>query len=169
MTRQDHLKKWISYGIALVLTALLQGLIFSRLRLFGVIPMLLPLALVALATLEGPVSGGGFGIAVGILSMYVDGGGAWVIVFACAGGLAVGLIARYVLRQDFVGHLICSAGLLALRLLWCVTPRWAGGVAQLPVLLEVGVSELLWSLAFTPVIYLLFRFVYRRWGSAYYA
>lgn len=37
------------------------------------------------------------------------------------------------------------------------------------VLLRVGIGELLWTLVFTPVIYLMFRFVYRRWGSAYYA
>lgn len=168
MTRQDLIKKWFSYGVVLVLTALLQSLVLTRLRLWGVIPMLLPLALVALATLEGPVAGAGFGIAVGVFSMYVDSGSAWVVVLSCLGGLAVGLIARYVLRQDFVGHFICSAGVLALRLAWCVLPRWAEGVAELPVLLSVGVPELLWSMAFTPVIYLMFRFVYRRWGSAYY-
>ena len=169
MTRQDYIKKWFSYGVTLVLVAVLQGLVFTRLRAFGLIPMLLPLALVALATLEGPVSGAGFGIAVGIVSMYVDGGSAWVIVLACLGGLAVGLIARYVLRQDFIGHLICSVGLLVLRMAWCVIPRWIEGVAELSVLLRVGIGELLWTLMFTPVIYLMFRFVYRRWGSAYYA
>ena len=53
MTRQDYIKKWFSYGVTLVLVAVLQGLVFTRLRVFGLIPMLLPLALVALATLDG--------------------------------------------------------------------------------------------------------------------
>ena len=169
MTRQDFLKKWTFYALALLLTAFLQALVFSRLRLFGFIPVLLPAALSALATLEGPASGAGFGIAVGILSMYVDGESAWVILLASAGGLAAGLLARYVLRQDFVGHVICTAGLLAVRMLYYFLSHLAGGAAPVSVLLGVALPEFLWSMAFSPVIYLLFRFVYRRWGSAYYA
>lgn len=169
MTRQDFIKKWLFYGLALAMTAGLQGLVFSRFRLMGTVPVLLPLALAALATLEGAASGAGFGVAVGVFSMYTDGSGPWIILAASLGGLVVGLVARYVLRQDFIGYIICAVGLYALRLAWCVVPRWLAEVAPLEVLLRVGVPEALWSLLFSPVIYLLFRFFYRRWGSAYYA
>lgn len=168
MTRQDFVKKWIFYGLALAIAAGLQGLVFARFRLMGTMPVLLPLALAALATLEGAAAGAGFGVAVGVVSMYADGSGAWIILAASLGGLAVGLMAQYVLRQDFIGYIICSLGIYALRLAWCVLPRWLEQIAPLEVLLRVGVPELLWSLALSPVIYLLFRFMYRRWGSAYY-
>ncbi len=168
MTRQDFIKKWAFYGLALAITAGLQGLIFGRFRLMGTIPVLLPLALAALATLEGAACGAGFGVAVGVVSMYADGSGPLVIVVASLCGLFVGLIAQYVLRQDFIGYIICSMGIYALRLAWCVLPRWLERAAPLEVLLRVGVPELLWSLLFSPVVYLLFRFMYRRWGSAYY-
>lgn len=169
MTRLDFFKKWFAYGAVLVFLAILQGLVFTRFRLMGTIPMLLPLALTALAALEGAAAGAGFGTAVGVMSMYVDGSGAGVILGACLCGLIVGMLVRYLLRQNFVGYLMCSAGVLALRLVWCVLTRWLQGAAGLEILLRVGVPEFLWSLAFSPLVYLLFRFVCRRWGSVYFS
>lgn len=169
MPRQELVIKWLSYGILLALIALLQGLVFTRLRLWGTIPMLLPLGLSALAVLEGPESGAGYGIAVGIVSMYVNGGGPVWVVLSCAIGITIGLITRYVLRQGLWGHCLCCAGVLLLHLLWAVVFRWITGVAPFGVLLSVGLPEFFWSLLLAPAVYYLYRFVYKRWGSAYYA
>lgn len=168
MTRRDHVIQWLAYAVALLLTAGLEGLVLSRLPFFGVIPVLLPLALTACATLEGPRAGAGFGIAVGALMSVAAGGGPWRIVVCSAAGLGVGLVTRYVLRQDFVGHLLCSLLVLLGRMAWCVGTRAAAGAAGLPVLLGVGVPELLWSMVFSGPVYLLFRFICRRWGRIYY-
>lgn len=169
MARQDLIKKWMAYTLALILTAGLQSLVFTRLKPLGVIPVLLPTAMVALAALEGAAAGAGFGIAVGVMSMYVDGGSAWVIILACLGGLITGVVAKYMLSRSFMGYMLCSLGALVLRLVWMVGSRWLSGAAALPVLLKVGGLELLWTVALSPLVYALFRFVYLRWGSAYYA
>lgn len=169
MTRQDLIKKWTAYTLALILTSGLQSLVFTRLKPLGVVPVLLPLAMIALASLEGAAAGAGFGIAVGVMSMYVDRGNAWVILLTCLGGLITGLVAKYMLSRSFMGYMLCSLGALALRMIWMVGSRWLAGVASLPVLLSVGGLELLWSMALSPIVYILFRFVYLRWGSAYYA
>lgn len=169
MARQDLIKKWMAYALALILTSGLQSLVFTRLKPLGVVPVLLPLAMTALASLEGAVSGAGFGIAVGVMSMYVDGGNAWVILLTCLGGLIAGLVAKYMLSRSFMGYLLCSLGVLALRVVWMAGSRWLTGAAALPVLLKVGGLELLWSMALSPIVYGSFRFVYLRWGSAYYA
>ena len=169
MTRQDFIKKWAAYTLALILTAALQGLLFSRLRPLGVTPVLLPAALAALAALEGPAAGAGFGIAVGVFSMSLDGSGALIILLACLGGLITGLLSRYVLSRSFLGCLLCCLGMLTLRMAWLVLSHWLERAAPLPVLLQVAVPELLWSLLLAPIVYGMFRFIYPRWGAGYYA
>lgn len=168
MTRRDHIIQWIAYTLALLLVAGVERLIFSRFPLFGVLPVLIPSALVACAAMEGPKAGAGFGIAVGALVSVFAGGGVWRIVVCSAAGMGAGLITRYLWRQDFVGHLLCCTLALLLRLVWCVGVRAVMDVAPLATLLSVALPELLWSLALTGPVYLLFRFVCKHWGRLYY-
>lgn len=168
MTQRDMLQKWLAYGLALILTAGLQELVFGRLRPLGVTPVLLPPAVAALAALEGAAPGAGFGIAVGVMSMYLDGEGAWIIAAACVGGALTGLTAQHVLSRSFIGYLLCTLALLGVRMGWLALPLWYAGAAPLPVLLRLGGAELLWTMLLSPLVYLMFRFVYRRWGSGYY-
>ena len=65
MTRQDFLYKWFFYGLSLLPVWWLELFVLSRFPVLGATPMLLPLAAVAVAVLEGSVSGAGFGLAVG--------------------------------------------------------------------------------------------------------
>ena len=53
MTRQDFLIKWGVYALALVPVWFLELFVLNRFPLFGVAPMLLPLAAVCVAVLEG--------------------------------------------------------------------------------------------------------------------
>lgn len=67
MTRGDLLYKWFWYAMALLVVYLCEDLLFTHLTIFGLTPLLLPLALAAVAMFEGSVAGGGFGLAVGLL------------------------------------------------------------------------------------------------------
>ena len=67
MTRRVLFYKWFWYLMAIVPLCIAEDHVFHRLRLFGVAPVLLPLAAVAAAMLEGPAAGGGYGLAVGLL------------------------------------------------------------------------------------------------------
>ena len=129
----------------------------------GVKPMLLPFCVVAVATLEGATAGAGFGLGVGLLFDISAGGvpGAMILLMALL-GLGVGLLAQYVLRQDFVGCFLC--GVLALCTIdgLRIALRLLGGVAPLNVMLTLAGKEILWSLCFTPLVYLLFRWVFLR-------
>lgn len=53
MTTKDFTVKWLAYTLALLPVWLMECFLLSRYPLFGVKPMLLPLAVVAVATLEG--------------------------------------------------------------------------------------------------------------------
>lgn len=162
MTRRDFITKWLIYALALLPVWFLEVYLLNRIKVFGVSPMLLPLAAVAVAVLEGSTAGGGFGLAVGILCDAVYGTGGAMTLGITLLGAGAGITAQYLLRQNLVGCLLCSAlALLAIdfcRVAW----RLVAGVAGLPALLRVAVPEILWSLAFVPLVYVLFRWVHNR-------
>lgn len=166
MTRRDQIHKWFFYALALVPVWLLDEFILNRIPIFGVIPMLLPLAVVSVAVLEGSIAGAGFGLAVGLLweLAYPGGFGGLVFGMALAGALT-GSVAQYALSQSFVSCFLCSAAVLgmvdAARILRSLFIQ----AETLDVLLRISAAEVLVSLCFTPLIYLLFRRVFRRVGG----
>ena len=145
---------------------LLDEFVLNRVPLFGVVPMLLPLTVVAVAVLEGSVAGAGFGMAVGLLWELAYPGGSGILVFGMTlAGMLTGSIAQYALSQSFVSCLLCSAGVLAMIDGARIVRYLFVQAETLDVLLQVVASEIAVSLCFTPFIYLLFRMVFRRVGG----
>lgn len=163
MTRRDFFIKWLAYSLALLPVWFAQAYLLSAYPLFGVRPMLLPLCAMAVATLEGPVAGAGFGLAVGLLfDTQLAGAPGWIIFLLALLGMAAGAVTRYGLRQDFLGCLLCSAGALVILDALRILSRLLSGSAPLGAMAQVAGKEILWSLCFTPLVYLLFRWVFDR-------
>lgn len=163
MTTKDFVIKWAAYGLALVPVWLLEAYLFSAIPLFGVKPMLLPLCAMAVAILEGSSAGAGFGLAVGVLfDAAAPGFPGLAILLMALLGLGAGLLAQYVLRQDLLGCLICSAMALCVIDALRVLARFLTGAAPLGPMLSLAGREIAWSLCFTPLVYLLFRWVFNR-------
>lgn len=166
MTRRDLFHKWFVYGLGLLPVWLLDAYILPRYPLMGTVPMLLPLAAAAVAVLEGAYAGTGFGMAVGLLWELAYPGGFGGLVFGMAlAGMAMGAVSQYALRQSFPGCLICSAGALAFVDLLRIIRMLFTRSAPLPALLQVAAAEFLWSIAWTPLVWLLFRGIHRRVGG----
>ena len=85
--------------------------------------------------------------------------------FLALAGMVMGAVSQYALSQSFPGCLICAAGVLGLLGLLRVARGLLTNAAPLHQLLQVAVPEFLWSLAWTPLVWLLFRFIYRRVGG----
>lgn len=166
MTRRDLIHKWLVYALGLLPVWLLDAYILPRHPLMGVSPMLLPLAAVAVAVLEGAYAGTGFGLAVGLLweLAYPGGFGGLVIGMALV-GMATGAVAQYALSQSLPGCLLCSAGVLAVLDGLRVLRGLITETASLSALLQVAVPECLLSLAWCPVIFLFFRAIFNRVGG----
>ena len=167
MTRRDLIHKWLTYALGLLLIWVLDAYILPRYPLFGaVVPMLLPLTTAAVAVLEGAYAGTGFGMAVGLLweLAYPGGFGGQVFYLALA-GMVMGVMSQYALSQSFLGCLICSAGVLGVLDCLRVARMLFINAAGLPELLQVAVPEFLWSLAWTPLVWLIFCAVYDRVGG----
>lgn len=67
LARNEIIFKWVLYAMATLLCLLVQGAVFQRLTVWGVIPFLYPLLAVIPATYEGPVPGTVFALAVGVV------------------------------------------------------------------------------------------------------
>ena len=80
-------------------------------------------------------------------------------------GMATGAVSQYALSQSFLSCLLCSAGVLGvldgLRILRILFLQ----AETLDVLLQIAVPEVVLSLCWTPVVYWIFRRIYRRVGG----
>lgn len=165
MTRQDQMYKWFIYTLGLLPIWILDAYLLGRYPIFGIKPLLLPLAVAAVAVMEGATAGAGFGLGVGLLwALGYPSGGSGMVLFLTLAGMAVGIIAQYALTQGFVGCLLCSAGVVAaleaLQIAWGLFTQ----AAPLAILLETAAKEFFGSLLWTPLVYLVFRAVFRRVG-----
>ena len=166
MTRRDLIHKWLVYALGLLPVWLLDAYILPRVPLWGTVPMLLPLAAAAVAVLEGAYAGTGFGMAVGLLwELAYPGGFGGLVFYLALAGMAMGAVSQYALSQSLIGCLLCSAGVLALLDLLRIARILFINAARLSDLLQVAVPEFLWSLAWTPLVWLLFRAIYNRVGG----
>lgn len=113
--------------------------------------------------LEGASAGAGFGLAVGVLFDTLEPGSAgWMTLALTLVGLCAGLLAQYVLRQDLLGCLVCSVLALGAIDAGRILARLLTGRAGLSAMAAVAGREIAWSLCFVPLVYLLFRWVFRR-------
>lgn len=165
MTQRDHVVKWCSYALVFLLVAGLENLVFARLPIWGVVPVMAPLAVVAVGVFEGSTAGAVFGVAAGAFcdALYLRSGGGMTIACTLM-GLFSGITTQYAFNASLAGCYICS--LLALIGLdgTRVAVRLVRG-AELDGLLRIAVPEVLYSLVLTLPIYLMFRAVYRRVGG----
>lgn len=162
MTRRDIIIKLLAYGFTLAVITVINYYVLAPLPM--ALPLLLPLAAVAVGSVEHPGFAAGFGLAAGLVLACAS-----HISLACgpilaAAGWLSGLMAQYVLHRSPVSHLVCSLALMLLWELWEVGSRLLHHVALLPPLLQVAIPELLWTLLFTFPVYWLCRWCCVRFG-----
>ena len=166
MTTQDHVLKWFCYALGVFPVWLAETQLLNRLPLFGVIPVLLPLAAVAVALWEGAWHGAVFALCLGLVAdATYPGFPGGMTLGLCLMGLVTGAVCQYGVRQTFVGYALCagvSMGVLELgRIAWCLFTQ----LGPAPAVGLVAVKEGLWSLCFIPLIYPLFKLIYHKVGG----
>ena len=164
MTQRDHTIKWFCYALAFLVVVILENEVFARLPVLGVLPIMAPVAVVAVAVFEGATAGTIFGLAAGVFcdSLYLTGGGMTV---ACTlMGLGSGIVAQYAFSASLVGCYICAAVSLAALDGVRVLSYLLRGEA-LEGLLRIAVPEVLYSLVLTLPVYFIIRAVYQRVGG----
>lgn len=141
----------------LFLLYVLQAMVFSRLRLFGVAPLILPLAVIGVALFEGPNWGGGFGLAAGVLCDVALGTHVLFTILLTALGVGVGLLSEYLLSRGFPSYFLCSGAALVVIAFLQMLPLLVFWRQSPPALFEVAGIQTLYSMVFILPMYILAR------------
>ncbi|MPM14922.1 hypothetical protein SDC9_61286 [bioreactor metagenome] len=162
--RQETIYKWGLYALVTLLCCVLQGLVLQYVKVLGVFPFLYPILAAVLSTLEGPLAGMIYSLALGVvcdLTISAPIPCFYTLIFPLAGLLA-GTLARSVLSSGFLSALVTSAAAFLLTgafygLIFVLVsrPAWEETVS-------VCGRELAVSIPLVLPVYFLFRFVWRR-------
>ena len=103
------MRVFLVYAVYLLIAMLLQGLLFSRLSIFGVKGFVLPAAVVAAGMYLGGVRGAVFGICLGLVTdmSYTESSFMYTIVFALI-GFGAGFASEFYINKSFLVFMVMS-------------------------------------------------------------
>jgi rod shape-determining protein MreD len=147
-------RRLLALTLVLVVAVLVQSTVLARLRLAGVRPDLLVLAVVSVAVATDPTTGAVFGLLAGLVAdlLFDLPVGVSALVYTAV-GFAVGAVRVYVTSHRPLAHLVL-AGAASLASVWCCglllrvfdLSSW-GAVARAGPLVALG------NLLLTPFVY----------------
>lgn len=164
--RRSDVVKWLIYALGAVVVWFAETLFLNRLPVFGVIPVLLPLAAVSVGLWEGAFPGAVFGLCLGVFADAVYPGlPGGMTLGLCIIGWLTGAMSQYRVRPNLPGYLICAvASMTALegfRALSALLSRRGA----LSAILSLAGRELACSLLYAIPVYLLFKLLHRAGGG----
>jgi rod shape-determining protein MreD len=147
-------RRLLALGVVLVVAVLVQSTVLARLRLAGVRPDLLVLAVVSVAVVTDPTTGAVFGFVAGLVAdlLFDLPVGVSALVYTAV-GFAVGTVRVYVTSHRPLVHLVL-AGAASLASVWCCglllrvfdLSSWAA-------VTRAGPLVALYNLLLTPFVY----------------
>jgi rod shape-determining protein MreD len=147
-------RRLLALGVVLVVAVLVQSTVLARLRLAGVRPDLLVLAVVSVAVATEPTTGAVFGFVAGLVAdlLFDLPVGVSALVYTAV-GFAVGTVRVYVTSHRPLVHLVL-AGAASLASVWCCglvlrvfdLSSWAA-------VTRAGPLVALYNLLLTPFVY----------------
>ena len=164
LARNETIFKWCLYGAATFLCFLAQGAVFQRITLWGVIPFLYPVLAAVVGTLEGPLAGSIYALALGVVcdSLLPDIIPCFYTLIFPAAGLCAALISQSLLPAGFLCGVVTSVlSFLLTDAFHCVV-LWAGGKAAWAAGAQVFLREVCVSILLVVPVVLLFSAVFRR-------
>lgn len=107
--------KAVAYALSLYILYILQAMIFPHIKLFGMKPIILPVAVMAVAACEGAIRGGMYGLLAGILcDMSFDNPALQFTIFMTAMGLGAGYLFETMLENGILPFALCTTVALLL-------------------------------------------------------
>ena len=137
------------------LSLLVQTMLLSRTRVFGICPYALPACAVALGMFEGPVGGVIYSLVLGYFAdmAFVENTVLFTVIFPCLAFLT-GFIAQFFINRRFfayIGAALLGLGITALgQVLHTSTTDGFSGT-----MISAAIMQVLWSLPLAVLAYLL--------------
>ncbi len=145
--------KLFRYGIYLIVVLLLQNILLTQLRIFGVCPMFLPAVAVAMGMFEGATWGPLFSLILGIFAdmAFVENSVFFTLMFPAV-SFAAAFISNFFINRRFFaymgaalfGLLITAAGQLL---------KTAASDSFSMIMITTALLQTLWSLPFAVLAY----------------
>lgn len=160
---KDMLIRLATHTVMLLFLFVFQSMVFSRMRILGIAPLILPLAVVGVAMFEGATWGGGFGIAAGVFCdvSHSEAMVLYTIVFMLL-GVMVGLLSEYVLVRGIPSYLLCSILTLIIIAFFEMFAFLVFTKVEPQVLIKVALKQTIYSLLFALPVYYIARKVCRQ-------
>ena len=155
------------HALLLLVVYIIQGMIFPYLKIYRLVPLLLPVAGTGVAVYEGRYIGGITGIFAGILcDVSLNQPAAMFTVLLTITGILVGALTDFVLIRGFPTFFICSAAVLALAAFaQMFTLLFFEGV-PLQSLMPTAIWQTVYSIIFTIPLWFFVRALGKRTEKA---
>ena len=158
----DRIFRALWYAVVILVSYLLQAMVFPYLPVFGAKPLILPVSAMAIAVYEGHVRGGAWGLAAGVLcDCALNQPTIQFTLTLLVLGVGVGLLGETLLNRGYASYAVtCAAGLLLCALIQTLRPLLYGG-ANLFLVLGISLVQTLYSMIFSIPAYLSVRRISR--------
>ena len=165
--RKQTVRTVIIYAVFLIIVYILQAEVFTRIRILGCIPALLPLAAVGVAMLEGSGRGSVFGLFAGILcDVSFNQPAALMTLTLTLVGWIVGRLAETVVRRGFLAFIVVSFCALLLVSFVQMFGQLFFEHAPAGALLKTALGQTLVTLIFTLPMYPVLKYLSRKTRAA---
>ena len=146
-------KRVLQYALYLFLALVVQNMLFTQLRVFGVCPLLLPAVAVAIGMFEGGTWGAVISMILGIFAdmAFVENTVTFTVVFPML-AFGTGFISQFFINRRFFAFM--GAALIGLFLTGLVQMlHTAAGDVFSPVMFRTVILQTVWTFPFAPLAY----------------
>lgn len=150
----SKLRRAIVYALTLAIVFAVQDLLAARVPLWGVRPMMIPAAVVAIGLFEGGLWGGFLGLAAGFFfdMGYIEQTVLFTIQLTAVGFFA-GVLGKYLLHKGFVSYMVLVLGAMILITGAQMIPFLFFTDTRDAAVWRVGLIQTLWSLPWAIPVY----------------
>lgn len=150
----SKLRRAIVYAVTLAIVFAVQDLLAARLPLWGVRPMMIPAAVVAIGLYEGGLWGGFLGLAAGFFydMGYIEQSVLFTILLTAVGFFA-GVLGKYLLHKGFVSYMALVLAAMVLITVAQMIPFLFFTETRDAAVWRTGLIQILWSLPWAVPIF----------------
>lgn len=165
-TPKKKIKRILAHILFLFVLYILQTSVFTHLRLFGVFPLILPLAVVGIGLFEDGFSGGVWGIVAGLLcDMSIADSSVLFTISLAAIGFFTGFLSEFIMTRGFPTYFVLSVIVLALLAFLQMFRYLVFDDVGFKILSRVAVNQTLYSAIFIIPVYYPVKRVTRKFRS----
>jgi hypothetical protein len=148
----------IAHILFIVAIYILQGMVFTYIPINGTVPVLLPIAVVGIATFEGSFRGGGYGLMAGMLcDISFNEPVMLMTVTLTLVGIVIGVLSETIMARGFPTYFLgCLAALVLTAFVSMFSLLFFKSVDMMALLQTAGMQTL-YSMIFTIPIYFIVR------------